>query len=239
MRPLAPLLGNVSNVLCVRANRIHAVAPTAAANGTIVVAWDPLSASRTSQWVLRRAMCLAALSPADMRVGPTRLVDAGTTVLFDKGSASIIIVSFSATQMLIVHQLDSVTLETRCRYRMPVTAAWLLRAPRLSDGYLLFVGAEEPFVGATFTIDLKSSEVYEQDPPVNGGGRMPRRRRLPKAIVTELPSPLPFQVQVATSMCSTAVRKDPRAGAALPAAAAAARAQTPSEGNNVQFDEGR
>lgn len=81
---------------------------------------------------------------------------------------------------------DPVTLAPQWKFRLPLSVGWLLRAPLVSGGFLLFVGSEEPFLGTIFAIDLRKQQVYEQDPPAPGGARRrPQRRRLPQSMVVE------------------------------------------------------
>lgn len=187
MRPLHAD-ANRSQVLCVRSSsRIQAMVATRA-NGSTVLAWDaPLLRLRQQ---IRSRPCLAVVSLPDLRVGVSMLSESSAaTVLYDQGSNLFITVGFSSVQTIIVNAFDPVTLKHLWRYRLPLTVAWLLRAPKVSNGYLLFVGSEEPFLGTTFTIDLMKSQVYEQSPPSAGGGRRrPRRRRLPRSMVVERPS---------------------------------------------------
>merc|ERR1712139_247093 len=69
------------------------------------------------------------------------------------------------------------------------SVGWLVRSARVSNGFLIFIGSEEPFIGTTFSIDLRNSQVYQQDPPRGrGSSRKPERRRLPRALVLERPA---------------------------------------------------
>ena len=49
----------------------------------------------------------------------------------------------------------------------------------MSDGYLLFLGSETPFVGSIFAVDLRRQMIYQQDPPTAGPSQRPRRWVLP------------------------------------------------------------
>lgn len=187
----AGLDGRATGYGCIMADRLDAAVPTAS-NSTVVLAWDP-HLSRQQVQALRGSResitsCLSAVSVPSMASGPAVAVDGSTTVLFDRRSSSVVNVAFSATQSLVVEQFDSTSLRLRWRYRLPLSVAWLLQTSRVSDGYLLFVGSEHPFVGTIFVIDLTASEVYEQDPPPTGNGRqLPRRRRLPRAMFVDGP----------------------------------------------------
>lgn len=65
------------------------------------------------------------------------------------------------------------------RYSIPISVTWLLHAPKMSDGYLLFLGSETPFVGSIFAVDLRRQMIYQQDPPTAGPSQRPRRWVLP------------------------------------------------------------
>jgi hypothetical protein len=121
-----------------------------------------------------------------MQITASIMVNSASTVLYDRSSNLFISVGYSSVQTLLVIAFDPNSLKALWRYRLPLEVAWLLRSPRVSDGFLLFVGAQEPFLGTVFTVDLKQRQVYEQDPPTMGGNRRrPRRRRLPRAMVLE------------------------------------------------------
>merc|ERR1712187_831423 len=127
----------------VRARRIHAIAPTTSADVAAVVAWDPITmklrgapalplAERGFQQELRTPLtCLAGVSLAagKLQAGPVVAVEAGLCLHFDKVSKSVITVGFSMSQMIIVQQFDSDTLRLKCEYRLPLSVAWMLRAP--------------------------------------------------------------------------------------------------------------
>lgn len=171
--------------LCVRSPRIHSAMPTFVSS-SVVLAWDPVISREEQQVMMREGRqkpvtCLAAVEFPSLWSGPAIAVDLASTVFADKASSSVISVGYSASQTLVVEQFNAATLELRWRYRLPVTVAWLLHTSRVSDGYLLFVGAEQPYVGTTFAVDLKTADVYEQDPlPAAASRRAPKRRRLPR-----------------------------------------------------------
>lgn len=184
LRPLVVGI-NKSSVLCMRSSRIQTLVRT---NDSALLAWDPppLRAQRSPK---SSPACVAMMALSPLTVGPSLLVDSAATVLFDKGSNLVVVIGFSSVQTLLVRAYDPVDLKPLWKYRLPLSVAWLVRAPKVSNGFLLFVGSEEPFLGTIFTIDLKNSQVYEQDPPAVGGRRRPRRRRLPRSMVVERPSP--------------------------------------------------
>jgi len=182
MKPLVEPLGNETGQLCLRANRIHAVVPIAVSN-TVVIAWDaqPLNSPQVRQPM----SCLATVQFPSMRLGTGLRVDLASTVLFDYSSSMVVTIGwiYAGAQSLVIHTFDAQTLRPRWRFKLPLTAAWLLRAPRVSDGFLLFLSSEHPFVGTAFTIDLKNAEIYEQDPPLASGSRHgPKRRVLPRSM---------------------------------------------------------
>lgn len=182
MRPLP--LDNRSQLLCLRSNRIQSLVPLSA-NGTTIVAWEYKGAASDSRLLKATPACVALVSP-DLRVAAAMLAISVSTVLYDQGSNLFITVGFSSLQTLVVHVFDPLTLEPLWKYRLPLEVGWLLRAPRVSNGFLLFVGAQEPFLGTVFTIDLNQRQVYEQDaPPVGNRHQRPRRRRLPRNMVLE------------------------------------------------------
>jgi len=203
MRPLVGANGSV-RLLCIRSEFIEAVVPTAV-NGTFILSWEPQPAS--GEKLLSSISCLAAVALPDMRVKQVVAVERVSTVLYDRGSASLVTISYTLKDsQLIAMALDPVTLLTRWKYRLPLSVAWLLRAPRVSDGFLLFVGSEDPFLGSIFTIDLVNSQVYEQDAPSSGTRRPPQRRRLPREMVAEC---YPNQVPGCTQHARGSVNKGP------------------------------
>jgi hypothetical protein len=130
--------------------------------------------------------CVAVMQPPDLRISVSILVGSASTVLYDQGSNLFVAVGYSSVQTIVVSVYDPTLLKPLHRYRLPLEVAWLLRSPRVSDGFLLFVGAQEPFLGTVFTINLKEKQVYEQDPPTPGNHHQrPRRRRLPRSMVLE------------------------------------------------------
>ena len=38
------------------------------------------------------------------------------------------------------------------RYSIPISVTWLLHAPKMSEGFLLFLGSETPFIGSIFAV---------------------------------------------------------------------------------------
>lgn len=187
MRPF-PADSNRSQLLCMRSTRIQALVPTRS-NGSTIVAWEymPLMQTRQPRLLKSSPACVAAMSPGDLRISASMLVGSASTVLYDQGTNLFITIGYSSVQTLIVNVFEPETLKPLLKYRLPLEVAWLLRA-RLSDGFLLFVGAQEPFLGTVFTIDLKQKQVFEQDPPAVGSvhTRRPRRRRLPRSMVLEM-----------------------------------------------------
>lgn len=197
MRPLVSHSNHSGGLLCTRSKNVHAAVATDA-NGTVALAWDPPFgrprgtsdstpvAGMSGSFSRMPFSCLATVSFPKMDIIAVAAIDWASTVLSDDASQSVITVGFSGTQTLVVNVYDTATLKPRWRYRLPLSVAWLLRAPRVSDGYLLFVGSEQPFIGTIFVVDLRNSEVYEQDPPPAANGRRrPRRRRLPRAMFVE------------------------------------------------------
>mmetsp|Transcript_14947 Transcript_14947/g.26277 ORF Transcript_14947/g.26277 Transcript_14947/m.26277 type:complete len:435 (-) Transcript_14947:45-1349(-) len=215
MKPLAAG-GNESRLLCMRSKRIQAVVPTGA-NGTAVVFWNPVQARiRSQQDRSQVPSCMAVVKMPEMTVRSSAATEWASTALFDHSSGLLVTVGFSSVETVVVHVYEPDTLEHLLKYRLPVSVAWLLRAPRMSNGFLLFLGSEEPFLGTIFTIDLRKVQVYEQDPPVMGGGnRRPRRRRLPRSMVIERPpsgsiQDLPSIAGVpARKLCDATVVSDP------------------------------
>lgn len=190
LQAMRPLVTNVSRLLCMRSNRIQAVVPVGV-NGTTIVVWNPVQMwARSQQDRARVSSCMVVVKMPDMQVGATLQSEPASTALFDHGSGRLVTVGFSSVQTIVVHVYEPDSLEhLEVTYRLPISVAWLLRAPRISNGFLLFLGSEEPFLGTIFTIDLRKSKVYQQDPPPLGGGnRRPRRRRLPDAVIQRPPN---------------------------------------------------
>lgn len=167
-----------SSAFCIRAKQVNSVVP--GGPGSAVITWDNLRSGREGS---DGSTCVAVVGLApELRVTQVFRAEWVSTVLWDNSSSSFVTVGFAAKTVVVV-QYDAVLFQPVRRYRLPLSVAWLLRAPRLADGFLLFVGSEEPFAGTTFTVDLKNSEVYEQEPPIPGGGRQkPLRRRLPRVV---------------------------------------------------------
>lgn len=184
--------GNASRIFCLRSAQVFAAVP-GSGEGSVALAWDlPVGDAGPGQQEEQQrqhrspSTCLALVSFPGMQVGPTVSVDSAATVLYDSKSNSILTVGFSGAQMLIITVFDAATLEARSKYRLPLSVAWLLHAPRVSSGFLLFVGSEQPFVGTNFIIDLMTTEIYEQDPPPAVTMRRRKgRRRLPHAMFFE------------------------------------------------------
>ncbi|CAE7253878.1 unnamed protein product, partial [Symbiodinium necroappetens] len=155
---LAPLTG----ALCVKSSQIYAAMATATANRSdVVLAWDP----RDSRANSRPNSCLALVSFPSMQVMGSLAVDLASAVLHDKVTGSIIMLSFSPSQTIVADQYHAATLKPMLRYSIPISVAWLLHAPKMSDGYLLFLGSEAPFVGSIFAVDLRRQLIYQQDSP--------------------------------------------------------------------------
>jgi len=178
---------------CLHSAHVRTAVPSHA-NSSVVLSWDlalprdlrdqreevkvPIKGP-TSQpfW-----SCLAVVSFPGMALGSVVSTASVATVLFDEATSSVITVGYAEDQKIVATAFDSVTLQPRTRYRLPLSVGWLLHARRVSNGFLLFVGYELPVIGTTFIVDLRTSEVYEQDPPLTPNGhRLPRRRRLPRA----------------------------------------------------------
>mmetsp|Transcript_77351 Transcript_77351/g.125236 ORF Transcript_77351/g.125236 Transcript_77351/m.125236 type:complete len:439 (+) Transcript_77351:157-1473(+) len=175
---LAAPLGSFRGLLCTRSTSIHSAVATSATsseNSTVVLAWEARSGSAQDSG--RPVSCLASVSFPSMRLIRSVPVDFAASVHFDRATQSLITVGFSSAQTILVDQFDAKTLKPQLRYALPLSVAWLLHAPRVSDGFLLFLGSEVPFVGTIFAINLKKSLLYQQDPPV--GSRKPRRWVLP------------------------------------------------------------
>lgn len=129
---------------------------------------------------LSLSTCIAALSLPDLTVKAVTTVDRASTAIFDQATSLLLIIGFSASQMIVVQALDAETLEPKWRFRLPLTMAWVVRAPPSSDGFVLLIGSEEPFLGTVVVVDLKAARVYEQDPPYGPEHRRSPRRRLPR-----------------------------------------------------------
>eukprot|EP00929_Paragymnodinium_shiwhaense_P070706 TRINITY_DN35830_c0_g1_i1.p1 TRINITY_DN35830_c0_g1~~TRINITY_DN35830_c0_g1_i1.p1 ORF type:complete len:514 (+),score=58.56 TRINITY_DN35830_c0_g1_i1:191-1732(+) len=189
---------------------------TSATLAHAIIAWDPILPGRSpassgeswdvdgisghdkSTWALMPSRwhggiagltCLALValdSAGKLQIGRHMVTDHASVVMTDGASRSLITIGYTASQVMLINQLDESTLTPRWTYRLPLKVAWLLRVPRLANGYLNLVGAEDPFTGTIFTIDLVHAEVYEQPPPsADSRGRTPERRKLPKALAVE------------------------------------------------------
>lgn len=185
MRPMVPTGRNGNGTLCLNSKKnIHAAVPTAA-EGKVVLAWEPPPV-KMNGLIHSPFTCLAAVVFPGMDIVLTAPTSWASTVLFDNKTGSIFTIGFSREHTVVVYELDAATLRRRWRYRLPLSVAWLLRAPRVSDGYLLFVGSEQPFIGTIFVIDLLKRKIYEQDPPRLPNSRHPpQRRRLPEQYYVE------------------------------------------------------
>lgn len=176
LRPLHDSHGN-SSAFCIGARRVTGVAP--ASFSTAVITWSTRPDSQGSEG----STCIAVLGLLpSIKVAQVLNAKGVTAVLYDNNSSSFVTLGFSTKQLLNIVQYDTLFHPIR-RYTLPLSVAWLLRAPRLTGGFLLFVGSEMPFLGMTFTVDLNHAEVYEQDPFTPGSeGQQPVRRRLPKVV---------------------------------------------------------
>lgn len=193
--PAAPGKEEEPGRLCIGSPRLRMRAATAAANGTVAVVWDLPTGNRREPQALS---CMAVLGFPGMATTVINTVSWASTVLYDEVTSTIIAVGFHAEHhlgdmlspdrpLLTISTYDAATLQPRMRYRLPLSTAWLLRA-RTSDGFLLFIGSEQPWFGATFVIDLKYNEVFAQDPPPPPGAPTRRRQRLPQKPFKEAPT---------------------------------------------------
>lgn len=160
--------------LCLRSKWVHAAVATSSENSTVFLAWEP----RVGSDGPRIVSCLASVSFPSMQVTRSASIDFSATVLFDKTSNSIITVGFSGSQNIVIDQFDADTLRPRTRFSLPLSVAWLLHASRVSEGYVIFLGSELPFVGTLFAVDLRKGVLYQQDPP-SVHAQKPRRWVLP------------------------------------------------------------
>lgn len=179
-----------SQVLCVDGSRVHSLVP-AGALGASVVAWDPPQAkvnlgmaetsAQVQTWNQQQLTCLRGVGLDTLQVGPSVLVDGVALMLYDAASKTVVTIGFAtASQLLTVRQYDPVTLAAQQTHTLPLTTAWLLNAARLTDGYVVFIGAEDPFFGFVFTVDLRFGNLYQTEPPAPGGGKRPKRRKFPR-----------------------------------------------------------
>lgn len=185
MSPLATGLGHDAldtPMLCLGSRTVRSVVPVETAgsgNDTVIVVWD-VPSTRGSRSTRGSMSCLASVSVPSMEVRSVSAVGALSAVLYDQATTQVLTFGFSSAAALVAYAFEPWTLGARWRFRLPLSSAWLLKA-RVSDGFLLFLGTEDPFFGATFAVDLRNSQVYEQDPPV-GGSHRPRRRHLPSEL---------------------------------------------------------
>lgn len=198
---LQPMASSSRPLLCMRAQRISAVLPVNdKGNTTVYLVWDPSvprggestggqdtgdrAASDSAQYnaaLMPAFTCVAALTLPDLQVRAMAGVDWAATAVYDSASASIITIGHTATSgTLVAHSLDPLTLRPKRRYRLPLSTAWSVQLPGVSDGFLLLLGAEPPFTGTAFAIDLGAEQVYMLSPP-EGESDPPVRMRLPKS----------------------------------------------------------
>lgn len=180
--------------LCLHSAHVRAAVPSLA-NGSVVLSWDLAlprdhreEATAMAKGVTMQPFwsCLAIVSFPGMALGSIISTASVAAVVFDEATSSVITVGYTEDQRIVATVFNSVTLQPHTRYRLPLSVGWLLHAGRISNGFLLFVGYELPVIGTTFVVDLRTSEVYEQDPPLTPNGhRLPRRRRLPRASFVE------------------------------------------------------
>lgn len=184
MSPLAARLAHDAPhapMFCLGSQNVRSVVPvetTGSGNDTVIVVWDVgAHSSRSSRGPIS---CLASVSIPSMEIKSVSAIGAASTVLYDKATSQVLTFGFSSAPALVAYAFDPWTLGPQWRFRLPLSSAWLLKS-RVSDGFLLFLGTEDPLFGATFAVDLRNSQVYEQDPPAAGGHR-PRRRHLPSEL---------------------------------------------------------
>jgi len=181
---------SASDVGCMRTRRIRA-AVNSASSSHAVLAWDPnpnhpQTVALDKLFRHRSATCLALVEYPTMRSISVAVSDMSVVVLFDRKSASVVTVGYTGGNSLMLQQYDARSLKLKYRYRLQLSVGWLFQSPENSDGYIIFIGAEEPFVGMTFIVDLVASELYEQDPPSSSGRRYPRRH-LPRSNFVDAP----------------------------------------------------
>jgi len=174
-----------SGLLCIRAKQIHAALATspavAATNSSAeaVVVWEVSQAAKSKNPPMS---CMARVAFPSMRLLDTAPLDSSASVLFDRSTSSIITLGhggLTSPPQLVADQFDATTLKPMRRFLLPLSLAWYLHAPKMSDGYLLFLGSEPPFVGSLFVVDLKKHRVYQQEPPKGESNQKPRRWVLP------------------------------------------------------------
>lgn len=167
------------SAFCVHSKQVKAVVPTR--GGSAVITW---SDTRFLSKRPDRSTCVAVMDLLpDMRMRRVFRASSVSTILFDNSSSSLITIGFSAPQVMVVVQYDAMLLELVSTYTLPLSVAWLLREPRLTDGVLLFLGPEESLVSTTFIVDLVNFEVYQEEPPLVGSRKQkPVRRRMPHVV---------------------------------------------------------
>lgn len=178
---------NGSGVVCLK-GLIQAAVPSADKSRAIL-AWDPPHAAEglhgSGDSLRGSATCLASVDFPGMQVGKVVEVHSASTVLYDAASRSVLTVGFSGAQTLVIRMYDSITLNPTHKFRLPLSVAWLLHGSKQSDGYLLFLGSEQPFVGTLFVLDLVNGDIFEQDPPSAATHKRKGRRVLPRAMFVE------------------------------------------------------
>lgn len=170
-------------MVCLRAKHIYAAVATA--NDSAVLAWDPPMPNNE-----RPMTCLALVTFPGMRLRLISGTDLVSALLFDRLTSSLLVVSYTDAMVLQVDELDAASLQPRRRFRLPLHIAWVLQAPRLSSGWLLFIGSELPYLGSLLAIDLQTSNIYQQD-PVKGSSGTTRRQQLPQQVFVQQLSDLP------------------------------------------------
>jgi len=185
--------------LCMRSTRLQVHSAAVANNSTVVVAWDERGKRPGASRREKVFSCMAVLGFPGMSVRAVNDVGWASTVLFDEATSSVVAIGFVSEHrvgdvlapigqpVLTVSTFDVATLRPRMRFRLPLSTAWLLRAPKVSDGLLLFIGSEQPFIAASFVVDLQTAEVFAQDPPLQPGQPGRRRQRLPSKLFVEAP----------------------------------------------------
>ncbi|CAK9030681.1 unnamed protein product [Durusdinium trenchii] len=167
--------------------------------GEVVLAWDPNRNDGS-----RPYSCLARVTFPQMQRLTTLAVDLVASVIYDRVTDSIITLGFSGSQTIIADQYQASTLKPQLRYSIPISVTWLLHAPKMSDGFLLFLGSETPFIGSIFAVDLRRQMIYQQDPPTGGPNQRPRRWVLPyNKFVERLPDNPAASKQSQDGPCST------------------------------------
>ncbi|CAK9030039.1 Uncharacterized protein SCF082_LOCUS19059 [Durusdinium trenchii] len=185
--------------LCFRSKHVYAALATALNKSEVVLAWDPNRNDGS-----RPYSCLARVTFPQMQRLTTLAVDLVASVIYDRVTDSIITLGFSGSQTIIADQYQASTLKPQLRYSIPISVTWLLHAPKMSDGFLLFLGSETPFIGSIFAVDLRRQMIYQQDPPTGGPNQRPRRWVLPyNKFVERLPDNPAASKQSQDGPCST------------------------------------